>query len=149
MVEMKNPDHETKIKIIQYSPLVSLAHRRMTFAPWSSLKINNKKPKIIKRWAISVLSLKKALSDWGSVHVKWPVHCSKNNIKPLGLLKTFVIPQMEVVNIYGAVDGQPEELGWRTWSEREKVCVSGNISKFGVKGEWRSGGQNEAVIVQR
>lgn len=39
-----------------------------------------------------------------------PVHCNKNNIVPLGLLKTFVIPQMEDVNINAADDGQLETL---------------------------------------
>lgn len=42
--------------------------------------------------------------------MKCPVHCSKNNVRPLGLLKTFVIPQMEVVNIYGADDRQLKRL---------------------------------------
>ena len=42
---------------------------------------------------------------------------------------------------------------WRSWDEgygarvKRCVCVCGNIPKFGVKGERRSGGQNEAVIV--
>lgn len=54
---------------------------------------------------ISALSLMK-----GPVQVRRPVHCNKNNIGPLGLLKTFVIPQMEDVNIYAADDGQLETL---------------------------------------
>lgn len=52
---------------------------------------------------------------------------------------------MEVVNIYGAVDGQMEmETGERIGEV--KRCVN---PMFGVKGEWSSAGKNEAVIVLR